>query len=54
LTVTHAFTPAWNVSLEGRYDYELGDGTAPTAGNGDFTAGSPDQLTATLSTAFVF
>jgi hypothetical protein len=54
LTITHAITPAWTTSLEGRYDYEVVNGSVPTAGNGDFSNGSADQLTATLSTAFVF
>ncbi len=55
LTVTHAVTPAWTVSAEGRYDYApLFNGAVPTKTTGPFTAGSNDQVTATLSTAFVF
>ncbi|HVM31655.1 MAG TPA: outer membrane beta-barrel protein [bacterium] len=54
LTLTHAFTPAWTTSLEGRYDYVVENGTVPGAGAGPFAAGSADQLTATLSTGFVF
>ncbi len=54
LTLTHAFTPAWTTSLEGRYDYELVNGVVPGAGAGSFGGNSADQLTATLSTAFVF
>ncbi|HET9869277.1 MAG TPA: outer membrane beta-barrel protein [bacterium] len=57
LTLTHAFTPAWSCSLEGRYDYVVVNGKVPagTAGDpGPFAANSADQLTATLSTAFVF
>jgi len=55
LTVTHAVTPAWTVSAEGRYDYApTVEGVTPTKTTGTFTAGSNDQVTATLSTAFVF
>ena len=57
LTLTHNLTSAFTVSLEGRYDYALANGTVPagTAANpGPFTAHSADQLTTTLDTAIVF
>ena len=55
LTVTHAVTPAWTITAEGRYDYEPTFlGTTPSNTGGTFAGASNDQLTATLSTAFVF
>jgi len=54
LTITHNLTAAFTVSLEGRYDYAVYNGTVPAAGAGPFTAGSADQLTTTLDTAIVF
>jgi hypothetical protein len=55
LTFTKAFTPAWTVSLEGRYDYET-DGVkgGTTVAQHPFANGNGQQGTATLSTAFVF
>jgi len=55
LTFTKSFTPAWTVSLEGRYDwesdaYKTGDGSVGYT----FAQGKPNQSTATLSTAFLF
>jgi len=55
LTLTKAFTPAWTVSLEGRYDWSdvynyPGDKVDPDYVN-DYQF---NEFTATLSTAFVF
>jgi hypothetical protein len=54
LTITHNLTSAFTVSLEGRYDYAVANGTVPAKGAGPFTNGSADQLTTTLDTAIVF
>jgi hypothetical protein len=55
LTLTKAFTPAWTVSLEGRYDWMSDSVPAGNMTNGyPFAQGKPNQATATLSTAFVF
>jgi hypothetical protein len=57
LTITHNLTAAFTVSLEGRYDYVLGNGTEPagTAANpGPFAGFSPNQFTTTLDSAIVF
>jgi hypothetical protein len=54
LTITHNLTAAFTVSLEGRYDYAVYNGTVPAKGAGPFSNGSADQLTTTLDTAIVF
>jgi hypothetical protein len=54
LTFTKAFTPAWTVSLEGRYDYESDAVNGGAAVAGPFANGNFNEGTATLSTAFVF
>jgi len=54
LTITHNLTAAFTVSLEGRYDYAVYNGTVPAKGMGPFSNGSADQLTTTLDTAIVF
>jgi hypothetical protein len=56
LTITHNLTAAFTVSLEGRYDYVVYNGTVPAryAVGNPFSNGSADQLTTTLDTAIVF
>jgi len=56
LTFTHNLTAAFTVSLEGRYDYVVHNGTVPAryAVGNPFSNGSADQLTTTLDTAIVF
>jgi hypothetical protein len=51
LTITHNLTAAFTVSLEGRYDYALVNGTQVSEFDGGL---SKDQLTTTLDTAIVF
>ena len=51
LTLTHNFTAAWTVSLEGRYDYALSGGSSVSAFAG---TNSSNQVTTTLGTAIAF
>ena len=55
LTLTKAFTPAWTVSLEGRYDWSDVYNYPGDRVNPDYVDDSQfNEMTATLSTAFVF
>jgi len=55
LTLAHNLTSSFVVSLEGRYDYALGNGKVLAPAAGPFAGGlSADQLTTTLDTSIVF